>query len=116
MPNRFVILHHVLRDGEHWDLMLEDGEVLLTWQLVQEPTGAESLPIPARRISDHRKVYLDYEGPLSGDRGYVERFDRGPLTIIHRSDGYYVVELAGDRLTGRFALRQAEAGWVMERA
>ena len=34
MTSRFVILHHRLAGGEHWDLMLEHGESLATWQLL----------------------------------------------------------------------------------
>ena len=37
MPSRFVILHHRLDDGEHWDLMLEHGEVLLTGEAQVTP-------------------------------------------------------------------------------
>ncbi len=37
MASRFAILHHKTAGGEHWDLMLERGGVLLTWQLEREP-------------------------------------------------------------------------------
>jgi|SRR6516164_6688532 hypothetical protein len=73
MP-RFVILEHdhpVL----HWDLMLECGDVLKTWRLAAAPVP--DLPTRAEATSDHRLIYLDYEGPVSRGRGQVSRWDAG---------------------------------------
>jgi hypothetical protein len=72
MP-RFVILEHdhpVL----HWDLMLEAGDVLQTWRLAAPP---QAQAIEATALGDHRRMYLDYEGPVSGARGTVRRWDAG---------------------------------------
>ncbi len=104
MSTRFVILHHELGGGEHWDLMLEHGDTLLTWQLFREPLGRPSLPIPARRIGGHRKAYLDYEGPVSGDRGHVRRVDTGTVEIKELTATQCVIDLDGKRLSGRFRL------------
>jgi len=115
MPARFVILHHRLENSEHWDLMLEQGDVLLTWQLPREPVDRSSFPIPARRIGDHRKAYLDYEGPLSGGRGEVRRVDAGAVRIDVASEGRFQISLTGSRLHGRFTLeRAADGGWTLE--
>src|SRR3989304_1881295 len=116
MPSRYVILHHRLDDGEHWDLMLEQGDVLLTWQLLREPVNRDSLPIPARRIGDHRKSYLDYEGPLTGGRGTVQRVDSGSLDIVKNAAGGLRLVLAGKRLCGSFLLRPQAEGWSFETA
>ena len=81
---RFVLLRHEMppnaERGSHWDLMLENRGVLLTWELPQLPPS----PLPAtfeqlgiRRIPDHRIDYLEYEGPVSNDRGTVRRVDSG---------------------------------------
>ena len=112
MPSRFVILHHRLDDGEHWDLMLEHGGVLLTWQLLGEPFDRESLPIPARRIGDHRKAYLDYEGPLTYNRGTVRRVDAGSLEIVESVADKCRFVLYGGRLCGTFVLQKANQEWV----
>lgn len=112
MPNRFVILHHQLRGGEHWDLMLEYGEILATWQLLTEPVGGSVLPIPAKRIGDHRKAYLAYEGPVSGDRGQVRRVDSGTVDIVDFSDDRCLFVLRGGRLSGRFRLQREGAEWT----
>ena len=114
MSLRFVILHHRVTGGEHWDLMLEQGEVLLTWQLEREPVDRASLPIPARRIGDHRKAYLDYQGPLGGGRGDVDRVDEGQVAFEETTEARYVMRLTGRRLTGRFALAVEGDAWVLQ--
>ena len=70
MP-RFVILEHDYPQ-QHWDLMLEAGPVLRTWRLAEPPDVGR--PVAATASFDHRPVYLDYEGPVSGNRGTVQRF------------------------------------------
>ena len=77
---RFVILEHdhpVL----HWDLMLEAGDVLRTWRLAEPPTG-QTFAIAAESLPDHRLAYLEYEGPVSGNRGSVKRWDHGVFEEI----------------------------------
>ena len=64
MP-RYVILEHD-HPFLHWDLMLEAGDALRTWRLLAPPSAAE--PVPAQDLARHRKHYLDYEGPVSGNR------------------------------------------------
>ena len=80
MP-RFVVLHHVGHGPPHYDLMLEiDGQDRLrTWRLPAWPPAdgddAEELP-------PHRRGYLDYEGPISRDRGTVRRVASGTWTSV----------------------------------
>src|SRR5690242_19502936 len=62
MP-RFVIVEHD-HPTLHWDLMLEVGLVLRAWRLEALPRDGER--ISATAINDHRLLYLDYEGPISG--------------------------------------------------
>jgi hypothetical protein len=76
MP-RFVILEHdhpIL----HWDLMLEAGDALQTWRLAAPPVIGAT--IEATALGDHRHAYLDYEGPVSGGRGSVKRWDAGEFS------------------------------------
>ena len=113
MSNRFVILHHQLDDGEHWDLMLEHIDTLLTWQLSREPVNRDCLPISARRIGDHRKAYLDYEGPISGSRGVVRRVDAGVVEIESLSPDRCRFVLSGQRLKGRLELASRPGQWVL---
>ncbi len=67
MP-RFTISRHD-HPELHWDLFLEDGAELLTWRLSKPPNFPET--ISATTLPNHRLVYLDYAGPVSGDRGTV---------------------------------------------
>jgi len=111
MP-RFVILEHdhpVL----HWDLMLETGEALKTWRLAGPPTTG--LRIAALYLAEHRRDYLDYEGPVSGGRGSVKRWDRGVYGALDQSHGRLMCTLEGNRLRGVVELRQVEADqWTFE--
>src|SRR5438132_9523 len=73
MP-RYVLLEHD-HPFLHWDFMLEDDDVLRTWRLMNLPRPGET--IAATALSNHRLSYLDYEGPVSDNRGQVRRLDAG---------------------------------------
>jgi hypothetical protein len=116
MPTRFVILHHRQGDGEHWDLMIERGDVLETWQLARNPLTPGPWPIPARRIGDHRKAYLEYEGPVSRNRGHVSRIDAGFVNRIDRTPTCYALQFTGAKLSGEFTLADTPDGqWTLDR-
>ncbi len=73
---QFVILEHDF-PFLHWDYLIEDGEMLASWRLMVAPgNGISAL---ATRIGDHRRHYLTYEGPVSGNRGAVRRVQAGLL-------------------------------------
>jgi hypothetical protein len=74
MPRRFVILEHD-HPFLHWDLLLAEECSARTWRLLRKPCLGE--PIAAEPLPDHRLMYLDYEGVVSGDRGSVKRFLAG---------------------------------------
>ena len=74
MSRRFVILKHD-HPFLHWDLLLENGPVAATWRLLRPPECGK--PIESERLPDHRLQYLDYEGPVGGDRGSVQRLHAG---------------------------------------
>jgi len=104
MPRRFVILHHTGFGREHWDLMLEGPEALWTWKLSQDPTTGTGDDIEAVRIGDHRKHYLDYEGPVSSDRGRVQRVDHGDMVWIDGDANAVTVKLTGWNLADTYRL------------
>ena len=111
MP-RFVILEHD-HPHLHWDLMLDAGDALQTWRLAQPP-DADS--IEATALGDHRRAYLDYEGPVSGNRGTVKRWDAGTFTETPDSTSEArVLDFEGTRVRGRFRLwRFGQADWRFE--
>jgi hypothetical protein len=100
MP-RYVILAHDW-PAPHWDFLLEAGGVLRAWRLSAEPVAGRA--IPAEANFDHRLLYLDYEGPLSGGRGSVTRWDAGVFEWIEDGPERVVVELSGGKLSGRVEL------------
>lgn len=108
MP-RFAILEHD-HPMLHWDLMLEAGEVLWTWRLTAPPRAG--VAGEATRIADHRPLYLDYEGPVPGNRGRVLGWDRGAFAWEGQDEGKIVVRLEGERLRGTLRLEQiTEEAW-----
>lgn len=122
-PNEpFVLLLHVLSDNPHWDLMLDFGTALATWQLAADPRGLNPpgrlSAISARRLPDHRRAYLEYEGPISGNRGQVRRIDAGTYRLLERTEQSWEFELAGTHLRGKYRLEITADGdnWVLVRA
>lgn len=110
---QFVILRHDFPEL-HWDLMLEEEGVLKTWRLdappVIDPVSDESsIDLVAEELPDHRLVYLEYEGPVSGDRGEVLQWDRGTFSLLERSDGFIVALMTGEELAGRVTLKKMES-------
>ena len=58
-------------------------------------------PLPA-----HRKHYLDYEGPVSNNRGQVSQWDTGLILAIDQQDDQLSFRLSGSRLHGRYQLER----------
>lgn len=104
MP-RFVILRHDSPRGLHWDFLLEMGQALKTWALPRPPEPA--VEMTCEGLPDHRLLYLDYEGPVSGDRGSVTRWDRGTYEVLRQSDLELVIDLSGEKLAGRVVLERS---------
>ena len=110
MP-RFVILEHD-HPSLHWDLMFEADGVLKTWRLPAPPTQQ---PTTAMSLGDHRLAYLDYEGPLSGDRGTVKRWDAGEYETMQQSQDAWTVAVKGTRWRGTMQLRQRDgSAWTID--
>mgnify|MGYP003391159435 CR=1 FL=1 len=61
----FVILLHQGKGPDHFDLILEGNDLCPTFQF-------ESMPLKTgKRIKDHRKHYLNFEGEISPEKGVV---------------------------------------------
>lgn len=103
MMPRFALLEHS-RDGIHWDLMLEREGALRTWAIdAPIAAGAEQ---PARALPDHRLLYLEYEGEVSGGRGSVRRIDSGSYHALEWGEAAVRVRLEGAQLVGVLELRR----------
>src|SRR5438309_1687430 len=107
MP-RFAILDHD-HPFPHWDFLLEAGDVLRAWRLMAEP--AHGRPIAAEPLPDHRRLYLDYEGPVGGDRGRVVRWDGGTFSWERAAADDMRLVIQGDRIAGAVTLRREPNGW-----
>lgn len=86
MP-RWVLLRHDTPDGRwHYDWMMEplaprEG-ALITFRVVVRPDDPGAPGFEAQRLPDHRRVYLEYEGAISGDRGRVSRISEGECQVV----------------------------------
>lgn len=116
---RYVILRHEMPSTasrpSHWDLMLEQNGVLQTWALEVEPCAGRE--IRAEQLPEHRLAYLDYEGPVSGDRGEVRRWDAGTWTPLRESADLWEGVLRGERLRGNLSLSRDPAAthrWMVK--
>jgi hypothetical protein len=101
MP-RTVVLRHTLPDGSaHFDWLIEsaappapadpDARTLTAWRVegpLHEPHDGPA-GWPARRLPPHRRLYLDYEGPVSGNRGHVVRMARGSAEVLTDAPARY---------------------------
>lgn len=102
MPSFVVLIHDY--PSLHWDFMLEKEARLRTWRLAKGPL--EPGPIEAEALADHRLAYLDYEGPVSGNRGSVRRLDRGEYTLIEETSSRVAIQIAGAVLAGAAVLQR----------
>jgi hypothetical protein len=131
MPH-FVLLFHVCPNNferpSHWDLMLEAGDRLRTWALAELPRAwhvarahtaalqpncpplATRNEVSALELNRHRRAYLDYEGPVSGNRGRVVRIDGGTYSVMRESSRLCAVKLAGSVVQGTIELQQVTPG------
>ncbi len=73
--------------GSHYDVMFETDEGLLTWAVERLPSVGQPRQ-PALRLPLHRTAYLDYEGPVSGDRGYVHRVQAGTYCQLDEQNAW----------------------------
>lgn len=86
---RFVVQEH--RTGEaclapttHWDLMLEQDDVLTTFRLEEPPEQVLVHAVRAERIFDHPLRFLSYEGPVQKGTGHVHIVERGTWQPVGR--------------------------------
>lgn len=137
---RFALLHHhVSRKFEsdsgrcdHFDLMLESNTdaLLASWAfeenvllkfaslvLAQDEQANDSTPdvtSNATKVDDHRHAYLDYEGPISQDRGTVSRVCSGTCEWLERTDLRCQFKLNYDSVVCLVTLEKRIDRWVAE--
>ncbi len=91
-PVRYVVLHHVDVEDPHFDLMFETapGSQLATWRSDVWPVER---PTTLTRLRDHRRLYLEYEGPISAQRGAVQRVTDGRCEVEVGENSVWTIKL-----------------------
>jgi hypothetical protein len=122
----FVVQKHYKGRVFHWDLMLQrpieganpEDRFLATWQLTVEPV-MENLdsPVSALPLPDHRGIYLEYQGPITHNRGYCQIVDCGRYDLLEYSENLWRVRFVGRQLIGLFELKKNTVGdsWTLAR-
>lgn len=127
-PLPTVLLRHELPDGSwHIDWMLgqdpQGHDRLLTFRLPRSPIGlAATETMLIERIGEHRRDYLEYEGPVSAGRGTVKRIASGHIVAwSDRDEGWelnvkWEDEQAGDDSPETYRLEPIEdSHWRLRR-
>lgn len=115
-----MLLRHELATGSHYDwLIARPGDERLWTARVAEPSTrwAELGRFELAVIGLHRREYLTYEGPVSGNRGTVRRVDAGEVRITAWSEESASLEVQMQGFCGTVRLtRQDAAGaiWLAE--
>ena len=99
-----VQLLHKMPDGSsHIDWMIaqdsadEQGE-LMTFRLGRRLDKLQiGQSILVERIANHGWAYLEYEGPISGNRGVVSRVAEGVITSEKRDESSWRVEICWEK-------------------
>lgn len=109
MPRFSILIHDY--PFLHWDFLLEGDATCRTWRLLNCPDFAGE--IVAESLADHRLMYLEYEGPVSGNRGQVRQWDTGTYEWRQDDGDAVQVDIAGGQIQGRINLRRiADHTWT----
>lgn len=124
---RTVVLEHKTADGStHFDWMIEDPTLsgerrLATWRTRTRPDrAAPGEAFTGERIGAHRGAYLEYQGPLGGDRGSVRRVAQGSAEWVgHPGRAIVILVRWSDGRQSRFEGHGGDTGgwsWVHDPA
>jgi bifunctional non-homologous end joining protein LigD len=99
---RFTISQHTIGNSPHYDFMLEDIEKLKVWKV-------NSIDFSQSRSAvasfDHRKIYLDFEGELTNNRGRIKIWDSGLYKVVSWQENEKIVDLQGKKILGVVKLK-----------
>ncbi len=122
MPRRrTVLLEHLTPTGRHFDWCVEHpahpagAAPLVTFRVTLASWAwAAAGRLTLERIGDHRRAYLDYQGPIAGKRGRVRRVDAGQVLVRRWGASRAVLDVALGRFTGTVELRRLDSDrWAM---
>lgn len=118
---QYVLIKHEKGENFHVDFLLDCGaERLLSWQLCDEKfikslvSGVKffilaeqpkqithTIDFVCRRIFDHRKRYLDYEGEIDENRGRVICVERGEWELSAINERQLTLKTMGRHITDK---------------
>lgn len=106
------LLHELVDESRHVDWLIATAGASGPLVCFRLPAPMEELPIGeamvVERIADHRRVYLEYEGPVSGGRGRVARIARGTVRLSPGGDDGFEIVCRWSKLEGSASLRAAD--------
>ena len=116
---RWVLLRHDLPDASwHYDWMLERpgavaGSALITFRVLERPDDPRVWEMHAERLPDHRAVYLDYEGEVSGGRGRVTRIAAGSCLVMRDDEQEFSVHMLDAPMRRWVGASPNGAAWIL---
>lgn len=100
-----MVLRHSDVSEPHFDLMFETlpGSMLATWRSPEWPIETATR---VTRLRDHRRLYLEYEGTLTDQRGSVHRVADGNCTVEIGESSVWTIKLLTGSPPRALTLRQ----------
>ncbi len=96
----------------HFDLRLEEGDVLKSWAIPKLPPKEAGVKRLAIQTEDHPLGYEDFEGTIPEGQygaGKVETWDRGEYFLLEKTSSKRIIEIRGNKLHGRYCLIKLKA-------
>lgn len=100
---RTAIIEHIAPDNLHYDWLIEDPNLpnpkapnagLWTARILSPPHHWPHLGrFTLQTLPPHRRLYLHYQGPISGNRGRVRRIAQGHCLVYCWSPSRIVLTL-----------------------
>jgi DNA ligase D-like protein (predicted 3'-phosphoesterase) len=91
----------------HYDLRLEEGDLLKSWAIPKEPPAEEGIRRLAIQTEDHPLGYEDFEGIIPEGQygaGTVKTWDKGTYTPVEKEAAKRVIQIDGKKLNGKYCL------------
>jgi len=91
----------------HFDLRLEEEEVLKSWAIPKTPPLEEGIKRLAVQTEDHPLGYEEFEGIIPEGEygaGKVEIWDKGDYLLLETDSSKRIMEIRGEKLKGRYCL------------
>lgn len=121
MPRAVQLEHETVSGSVHVDWLFERREGEARVRSFRLRTRIDALPpdeaLRGEAMDDHRRLYLDFEGELSGGRGTVRQVASGEVVSVREEEGW--IEVAIDWGRGAELIRGERTGagaWMFRRA